>query len=249
MSKSEVAAEWLSELRPGVVRELFEYLPNMLYFAKDSDLRLMAGNRAFVRRCGFEREEEMVGKYDHEIFPAEMAEKYSSDDRQVLATGEPMTEMVELFPNELGEPEWFVTDKIPLFSKGGKIAGLCGMVRSMEGAHDEIQLYLQLREASEYLHANYTEKVSMETVARIAGLSLRQLERRFRETFKTSPREYITKLRVLRACELLSGSAKPITEIALDSGFYDHSSFSKKFRQMMGQTPRDYRKKFRRTPE
>ena len=74
----EIATQrrWLDRLRPGTVSGLFDYLPNTLYFAKDRELRLMAGNRAFVERCGFASEEEMVGHRDQEIFPVEMAEKY-----------------------------------------------------------------------------------------------------------------------------------------------------------------------------
>ena len=134
MSIEATAKRWFENLRSGGVRGLFEYLPNMLYFAKDTELRLMAGNRAFVERCGFREESEMIGKADRDIFPPELAEKYSQDDRRVTETGEALTGIVELFPNRMGEPEWFITDKIPLWDRRGNTAGLCGMVRSYEGA-------------------------------------------------------------------------------------------------------------------
>lgn len=241
-----MVSDWMDNLRPGTVRELFEYLPNMLYFAKDSGLRLMAGNRAFVERCGFENEQQLIGKTDHEIFPVELAEKYSHDDRQVIQSGEAITEMVELFPNSMGQPEWFVTDKVPLFTRDGKVAGLCGMVRSFRGAHEELQPYISLNPVSDYLAVHFAEKIPVSALAKLAGMSVRQLERKFRETFKTTPRRYVMNLRILKACEMLSGSKKPITEIALEVGFYDHSSFSKKFTEMMGKSPRDYRKQFQR---
>lgn len=44
----EDVERWTESLRPGTVRDLFEYLPNLMDFAKDSQLRLGAGNRAFV---------------------------------------------------------------------------------------------------------------------------------------------------------------------------------------------------------
>ncbi|MBK1834257.1 AraC family transcriptional regulator [Roseibacillus ishigakijimensis] len=246
MSAEDIVSRWLEDVRPGTVRELFEYLPNMLYFAKDAELRLMSGNRAFVQRCGFQSEAELVGKRDHEIFRAELAEKYSQDDRLVIASGKAITGIVELFPNQMGDPEWFVTDKVPLFNRSGEVAGLCGMVRSFKGAQAEIQPYLNLAPVIDYLSENYAEKVSVHELAKMAGLSVRQLERRFSETFQTTPKQYLIKLRVLRACDLLSSTTKPITEIALDVGFYDHSSFSKKFTQMMSLSPREYRGRFRR---
>lgn len=243
MSAIQSANDWFDRLRPGSARELFEHLPNLFYFAKDTKLRLMAGNRSFVSRCGFANETEMVGKMDHEIFPIEMAESFGQHDRMVIATEKPLTGIVELFPNQLGEPEWFVTDKLPLFDRNGNVAGLCGMVRSYEGARAEIQPYLDLVPVTDYLKKHYAEKVSIQELAKRSGFSVRQLERRFRATLKTSPQNYILKLRILAACELLANTRQPITEIALQVGFYDHSSFSRKFSSMMGVAPSSYRKR------
>ena len=50
---------------------------------------------------------------------------------------------------------------------------------------------------------------------------------------------------MLEACELLVGTSLPVTEIALRVGFYDHSAFSKKFSELMGVSPREYRKRFK----
>lgn len=246
MEKEGQAREWFETLRPGTARELFEFLPNLLYFAKNLELRLMAGNQAFVGRCGFSTEAEMIGRTDHDIFPTEMAESFRQDDRRVIESGEALTGIVELFPNRMGDSEWFVTDKIPLFDRSGKVAGLCGLVRSYEGAHAELQPYLDLVPVVDYLKKHFMEKVSVPEMAKQGGMSVRQMERRFRETFKTTPQQYIQKLRVLEACELLAGSSMAITEIALEVGFYDHSSFSRKFLTMMGATPRDYRKRYAR---
>ena len=245
MLTSEEGGRWLENLQPGGMRGLFECLPNFLYFAKDAELRLMAGNRAFVERCGFRDEAEMVGRRDREIFPPELAEKYRQDDRRVIESGEALTGIVELFPNRVGEPEWFITDKIPLFDREGAVAGLCGTVRSYEGAREELQPYLDLMPVTEHLKAHSAEKVAVGDLARMAGMSVRHLERRFRETFKTTIRTYVMKSRVLEACELLANSGVPVTEIALRVGFYDHSAFSRKFSQIIGVTPRDYRRRFK----
>lgn len=247
MSLSVDRDAWFSGLRPGGMRELFEHLPNTLYFAKDRALRLMAGNQAFVKRCGYASEVEMIGHSDREIFPAELAEKYRADDRRVIDQGEPLLGIVELFPNRLGEPEWFITDKIPLFAVDGDVAGICGTVRSYEGARAELQPYLDLVPVTEYLKTHYQENISIAAMAKRAGISVRQLERRFQTTFKTTPRHYIMKLRVLAACEALLNTDQSITEIALEVGFYDHAAFSRQFSRIMGVPPRAYRKMHRRT--
>lgn len=243
MRMENPVGEWFEKLLPGMARELFEFLPDILYFAKDRDLRLMAGNRGFVERCGFSCESEMIGKTDLEIFPVEMAESFGQHDREVLQTGKALSGIVELFPNRVGEPEWFVTHKLPLFDRDGGVAGLCGVVRSYEGAHVLIQPYLDLIPVIDYLKKHYSEKVTIPGLAAIVGMSVRQLERRFKKTFKTTPQKYILKLRILEACELLANSQMSITEIALEVGFYDHSSFSKKFSSMIGSSPSDYRKR------
>ena len=233
---------WFQALRPGGMRELFEHLPNTLYFAKDRKLRLMAGNRAFTERCGYQREQDMIGHVDREIFPAELVAKYRADDRVVISSAKPLIGIVELFPNPLGEPEWFVTDKVPLFRADGAVAGLCGSVRSYEGARAALQPYLDLLPVMDYLKEHYAEKVSIKNLAKNAGISMRHLQRRFQETFKTTPRSYIMKLRVLNACDLLLKTNFSITAIALQVGFYDHSVFSRMFSKVMGISPRTYRK-------
>ena len=244
MSSSFDSRAWQESLRPGSVRELFEYLPNLLYFVKDRELRLMGGNRAFVERCGFREESELIGLSDREVFPVELAEKYFQDDLLVIESGEALTGIVEVFPNRLGEPEWFVTDKIPLFNREGEVAGLCGMVRSYEGARAEITPYLEMLPVTEFLKVNYAEKIPIEVLARKVGLSVRQFERKFQKTFNTSPQKYILKFRILKACELLVESRISVTEVALRVGFFDHSALTKHFSAIMGMAPGAYRKRW-----
>lgn len=246
MSSSVDPKAWQENLRPGSVRELFEYLPNLLYFVKDRELRLMGGNRAFVERCGFGNESELIGLSDREVFPVELAEKYFQDDLLVIERGEALTGIVEVFPNRLGEPEWFVTDKIPLFDREGKVAGLCGMVRSYEGARAEITPYLEMLPVTEFLKVNYAEKIPIEFLAKKVGLSVRQFERKFQEAFKTSPQKYILKFRILKACELLVQTRLSVTEVALQVGFFDHSALTKHFSSTMGIAPGAYRRRWQK---
>lgn len=237
--------QWMAGLRPGGMRELFEHLPNMLFFVKDRQMRLMAGNQAFVNRCGYASEAEMIGHVDREIFPEELAAKYGSDDREVIRTGKPLLGLVELFPNQLGEPEWYITDKVPLYTAGGELAGLCGTVRSYEGARAALQPYLDLVPVIDYLKTHYRANVSIPDIAAKSGMSVRVLQRRFQTTLKTTPREFIMKLRVHAACELLAKGQGTMADIALQVGFYDHSVFSRQFSRLMGLSPSGYRKRYR----
>ena len=123
------------------------------------------------------------------------------------------------------------------------MAGVCGLVKSFEGVRTSLQPYLDLLPVTEYLKNNSASRVSMPDLAKSIGMSVRKLQRRFQETFKTSPQKYVGRLRILEACELLVKTTLPVTEIALQVGFYDHSAFSKKFSELIGMSPRDYRKR------
>ena len=78
-------------------------------------------------------------------------------------------------------------------------------------------------------------------LAKMAGLSLRQFGRKFRSTFQSTPRDYLMRMRILHACSLLAETSLPVTDVALQSGFYDHSDFARQFRRQLGQSASEYR--------
>jgi len=93
----------------------------------------------------------------------------------------------------------------------------------------------------EYLREHFRDKISIENLAKVAGLSSRQFGRCFAEAYGISPQTFLIKMRVQAACELLRNSNDELADIAMSLGFYDQSSFTLQFRQHMGQTPRRYR--------
>lgn len=228
-------------LRVAGLHQLFECLPNTLFFAKDLEGRIISANRGFAGRCGFRCEEEIVGLFDKDMFPASLAEHYRESDLRVISTGEPVFGIIELFPNPLGVPDWCETNKMPLVGPDGSIRGVCGTVRSYEGARAALQPYLDLAPAADYLKEHYAERLDVGHLARLSHMSIRQFERRFQQTFRMNPRTYLIRMRVAIAAELLRTTGRQATEIALEVGFYDHSDFSRQFRRFMGVPPTDYR--------
>jgi AraC-like DNA-binding protein len=73
-------------------------------------------------------------------------------------------------------------------------------------------------------------------------MSVRQFNRRFQEVFHTSPRTFLIKTRIQAACASLRNSDLTISEIAVEYGFYDQSSFTQHFRRHVGMTPLQFRK-------
>lgn len=99
----------------------------------------------------------------------------------------------------------------------------------------------RLNRALEFIDDNIEGQLSCEDVADVSGMSRRQLERQFKQYLKISPSEYVSQIRLLRAADLLSGTALSITEIAYACGFNSSTHFSKRFKEYFGVRPRDSR--------
>ena len=93
-----------------------------------------------------------------------------------------------------------------------------------------------------YLHAHPEEPLSMADVASECGLTANYLGERFKAELGVSIGEYLSRLRIDRARELLAGSERSVTDIALSTGFDSASYFGKVFLRLTGHTPRAYRR-------
>ena len=222
--------------------QLFNHLPDVSFFAKNEALELQAANREFWSRLSVESEEAIIGKTDFELFPQRLAENFRRDDLSVMQSGQPMLDILELFFDSQGLPDLFLTNKFPIFDHDGEVIGVMGTVRSFAGERRARSSMLQLDRAVEYLRTNFRSPVRMSELASYCGMSVRQFNRRFRDTFNTTPNAFLIKTRIHAACELLRDSDTPIWEIAEQLGFYDQSSFTLHFRRHMGTTPLRYRR-------
>jgi AraC-like DNA-binding protein len=79
-------------------------------------------------------------------------------------------------------------------------------------------------------------------MARLAGLSARQLGRVFTRTVGESPRAYVRRLRLERAAVRLRTTPARILTVAVEAGFESHEAFTRAFRDRFGNTPQAYRR-------
>jgi len=93
-----------------------------------------------------------------------------------------------------------------------------------------------------YLQAHLDEPLDIESLARLAGVSPRQLDRLFERIFGESPRACLRRLRLERAAGQLRRTRRRILAIALDAGFDSHESFTRSFARRFGHTPAGYRR-------
>ena len=94
-----------------------------------------------------------------------------------------------------------------------------------------------LRRVREYAEANLVENSSLADLAAVAGMSPYHFARTLARTVGLPPHRYLLARRLERAKALLSGSSRPIVEIALDLGFGSQGHFHRAFRNYAGTTP------------
>ncbi|MFY7816744.1 MAG: helix-turn-helix domain-containing protein [Akkermansiaceae bacterium] len=243
--KSQKAQLLASVGEKNVLIQLFDQLSDTTFFLKNADSVLLAGSRTFYERLGFHREDQMIGKSDFELFPTHMAEHFRRDDLSVIRSGQPKLNIVELFFNRFGIPDWYVTNKFPVFDENRHVIGVIGTTRSYTGAKENLKPYLLIDRAVEIIRSSFRQKLNVAELAEIVGLSERQFLRRFKQAFSCSPQVFILKTRMSAACDRLSQSDDKISQIAHDCGFADGSSFVQLFRREIGETPLHYRKRYR----
>lgn len=114
-------------------------------------------------------------------------------------------------------------------------------------ANIRFELYRRLYRARDYMHAHLTTALDLPSIARVAHLSPYHFLRMFKQAFGQTPHAYLTLKRIERARFLLERTHIPVTDICFDVGFESLGSFSSRFRQIVGISPRQYRQQFARS--
>ncbi len=96
-----------------------------------------------------------------------------------------------------------------------------------------------LAAARDYLHAHYAEDLTLDALARLAGLSPSHFCRAFHREFGLPPHSYQTQVRIDRAKSLLARGLAPC-DVAFESGFYGPSHFGWHFKRLVGVSPGAY---------
>jgi len=99
-----------------------------------------------------------------------------------------------------------------------------------------------VRQAKTFIQENYYRPLTVKETADQVNLSPSYFQHLFKNETDLSFVDYLTKIRIARAEELLVKGSKPISDIAFSVGFDDSNYFSKVFKQKTGLSPRDYRK-------
>lgn len=233
---------WLGEIAPAWhFHRLFNAIPGVYFFAKNREGEVMFVSQSMCTLYRLNDEAAFIGLTDFDLNPPDMAKAYVEDDEAIYAGGQEIFHRVELWYDADGVPAWCLVNKMPIRSRSGEAIGIMGVLQSYDDRARALPPLHGLSKAIAHVRERFAEEISMEELARLAGLSQRQLQRKFRGFFGVSPYEFILKTRLLAACHKLSETDLSLAEISNTCGFADQSAFSRHFRAQIGMTPRQYR--------
>ncbi len=102
----------------------------------------------------------------------------------------------------------------------------------------------KLRRVLDFVDTNYASDLGLSELAAVTGMSTFHFAREFKRATGVTPHQYLIKLRIERAKELLSRSEMPLVDVGFTAGFSHQSHFTRLFRKLTGTTPQSYRLMF-----
>jgi AraC-like DNA-binding protein len=227
------------------VEELLDRVPDVVFFIKDFEGRYRMVNRTLVSRCGLRSKADLLGRTAPEVFPPPLGARYLEQDLAVCGDGSVISQQLELhlYPTRL--EGWCLTDKVPLRADDGAVIGVAGISRDLQPASGSTGGFAELAAVLDHVRDNPGSPLRVDELARLAGLSVYQLNRRLRSVFGITASQLVTKTRIEAASTMLRSGTHRIADIAFACGYFDQSAFARVFRRTVGLTPQQYRERHR----
>ena len=202
--------------------------------------------------------EQLVVKYDHEVFLEHMEGLKSLPGYHALFILEPRYREKQKFNSHLRLTGQQVDMVVDLFLRMTRemttqSPGYDPMVTSLfiEAVIFLSRCYsltpspssksvLEMGEVISFIERHYQEPITLTALAQQAHLSVNQLLRVFRSVTGQSPIDYLIHLRVMKAMRLMQLRRLTITDAAYHVGFSDSNYFSKQFKRVVGVSPREF---------
>jgi len=119
---------------------------------------------------------------------------------------------------------------------------LRGDTRGLLQAHEAIDAET-LKPIIEHVDSHLAEKIDMERVSRLAGMSYHYFSKYFKKTMGASFTDYVNRKRISKAVRLLVTSGQSVTDIAREVGIENMAHFYELFKRFNGCTPKQYLRK------
>jgi len=216
---------------------MLDLIPDTHAWIKNAQGRFVYGNRLFFERFGFSTLQGLLGKCDYDIAPESLAAKYCSDDAHVL-NGSVVNDRLELIIGAHQSGDWFLTSKWPIYDFRDCIIGSFGISRHLNKTEGTAIPFRELRAPIDYICQHFGSKLSVDSLADACNISVSALERRFKKHLNKTPHQYINEVRLDNARQILLETDKSVGTIAMETGFADHSHFTRAYTRKFGVTPR-----------
>ena len=227
--------------RPFPAIELFDHVADIVFFVKDREARYVAVNQTLADRCNFADKRALIGRKASQVFAPPLGERFEAQDLRVIAEGLSIHGRMELHLYPDGSEGWCLTWKEPLVDPEGVIRGLAGISRDAPALSRPGLVPAALSAALAFIDDHLDQPLRVPDLAQRAGLSPFQFDQRLRALFGLSAGQYLSRLRIGRACDRLRHTAAPLSELALECGYADQAAFTRQFRKSVGLTPGAYR--------
>jgi AraC-like DNA-binding protein len=225
-----------------LIEQVTDLMHDTAFFIKDAAGRYLVVNQSLVERHGLKNKSQMLGRRPCDVCPGDYGRIPTEQDEQVLRTGQPIVERLELFWRRPNVPVWGLTSKLPVRDERGQVTGLIGISKDLAAPVSRDDVSPKVARVLRYLETAYDDPVSPSSLARKAGMTAARFARIIRRIHGISPMQLITKTRITVGSRLLCETDASIAQIALDCGFADHSAFTRTFRAVTGTSPTEYRR-------
>ncbi len=185
--------------------------------------------------------------------PLEQASGHIAELREVLPLLERARNGVEFFDmGELALVHWRRIKAARGLARFGLFCALMGELArcrdyrllsnaQIQSVDDDAQLD-QINAIIGRITAQLAQPLSAADLAQEIGMSESRFSRFFRRAMGNTFTDFVNRVRIGRACQLLMESQRPITDIAYDVGFNNIANFNRRFLDIKGMTPREYRR-------
>ena len=216
-----------------------DLIPDTHAWVKSPSGHFIFGNRLFCEHFGLQDSESLRGKTDYDLAPKDRAERYRADDENALQ-GIELNDRLELIGGA-DSVEWFLTSKWPIYNPASEVIGSMGISRHLNRSESKTLPFQELRAPIDYIREHFASDISVTDLAKASNLSVSALERRFRKHLNKTPHQYLNEIRLGHGRSLLINTDKAIGTIALETGFADHSHFTRSYKKHFGVTPKTQR--------
>ena len=110
---------------------------------------------------------------------------------------------------------------------------------------DALQYYARLQRVQRFVEENYSEEISLDTAAGIAGMERTSFSRFFSSKVGVSFTQWLTRIRIAEARDLMKKNNHSISDIAYAVGFSDLRTFERAFKKLTDLTPSEFKKTVR----